>query len=240
MPDVVIDDKQKKFMLIRSLPESLSVIFTVSSAQTDMTVESLYALVRAEINRKSNLHNHQGKQLIDTKPSIVPRALMAQRRNNLNKYRSQINIERSGGIGKKKSVFYYSRKPGHFKKVCRRRIADEKKNGKNNNSWRNNFDKNNHSSYQNNENNQQVNMQGLVSALRTLLTQNQNSPNVSNQISYNGWMARGKFRSNVAEFSEEKKSMIKVFIKQKRRTISVRRTDLKRHNDGIKPILKHF
>ncbi len=49
-------------------------------------------------------------------------------------------------------------------------------------------------------------MQALVIAQRTLLTQNQNSSNGSNQIPYNGWMAKVKYRSNVAELSEEKTS----------------------------------
>ncbi len=57
MQNVVIDDKQKKSMLIRWLPESLSVISTVSSAQKYMTIESFDALVRAEIDRKSYPHN---------------------------------------------------------------------------------------------------------------------------------------------------------------------------------------
>ena len=54
---VAYDDQTKKSMIIRSLPESLSVISTVASAQNDMTLESLDALVRAEIDRKKNPHN---------------------------------------------------------------------------------------------------------------------------------------------------------------------------------------
>lgn len=39
-------------MLIRAVPESLSVISIASSAQKDVSIERLDALVRAEIDRK--------------------------------------------------------------------------------------------------------------------------------------------------------------------------------------------
>ena len=51
MQNVAIDDRQKKSMPIRSLPESLSVISTVASSQPDMTIESLDALVRVDLDR---------------------------------------------------------------------------------------------------------------------------------------------------------------------------------------------
>ena len=60
MQNFAIDNRQKKSMLINSLPESLSTISTVSSAPVNMTVESLDALVRAEIDRRNNPHNRQG------------------------------------------------------------------------------------------------------------------------------------------------------------------------------------
>ena len=57
---VDIDNAKKKSMIIRSLPESLHVVATVSSAHADMTLESLDALIRAELDRKKNPHNPQG------------------------------------------------------------------------------------------------------------------------------------------------------------------------------------
>ncbi len=50
--NVYIKEKVKKSMIIRYLPESLSFLCTVASAQPDMTVETLNALIRAELNRK--------------------------------------------------------------------------------------------------------------------------------------------------------------------------------------------
>ncbi len=47
-------------MLIRSLPESLPFICTVSSEQARMTIEQFDALVRAELDCTSNPHNLQG------------------------------------------------------------------------------------------------------------------------------------------------------------------------------------
>lgn len=60
MRNVTSDDRQKKSMLIKSLPESLSAISTVSSAQADLTVERVDALVSAELDHKSNPQNLQG------------------------------------------------------------------------------------------------------------------------------------------------------------------------------------
>ena len=48
-------------MLIRLLPVSLYVISTVASAQADMTLESLNALVRAELDQKKSRNSPQGK-----------------------------------------------------------------------------------------------------------------------------------------------------------------------------------
>ena len=62
MLNVAIDDGQKKLMLLRYLPESLSVISTVASAQQNMNIESLDDLVRAELDRKKNPNNTQDKK----------------------------------------------------------------------------------------------------------------------------------------------------------------------------------
>ncbi len=45
-----------------SLPESLSVISTVASAQQEMTIESLDVPDPAELDMKKNPHNPQGKR----------------------------------------------------------------------------------------------------------------------------------------------------------------------------------
>ena len=62
MQSVSNDERQKKSMLVYSLPESLSVISTLASVQQEMTVENLNALIHAQIDRKKNQHNPQGKR----------------------------------------------------------------------------------------------------------------------------------------------------------------------------------
>ncbi len=49
--------------LIRSLPESLSVISPVASAQQDMTIESLDSLKRSKSDRTNTPHNPQGQKV---------------------------------------------------------------------------------------------------------------------------------------------------------------------------------
>ncbi len=62
MQNLWIDERQKKSMLIHSLPESLSTISTSPSAQQEITTESFDALIWAELDRKKNPHNMQDKQ----------------------------------------------------------------------------------------------------------------------------------------------------------------------------------
>lgn len=52
MQNVSIENNQKKSILVRSLPEPLSFISTVSISQSNMTIEGLDALVRAELDQK--------------------------------------------------------------------------------------------------------------------------------------------------------------------------------------------
>ncbi len=63
-------------MLIQSLPKSLSFLCTVASAQPDMTVETLNALVRGEIDRKENPNSLQGLNL---NTNIAPKAKQAKK-----------------------------------------------------------------------------------------------------------------------------------------------------------------
>lgn len=86
-------------MMIRSLPESLSVISTVTSAQVDMSIEGLDALVRAELNLKKNPHNPQGRG--------VPRA-------------NQTQIELQTGQGIENDKCHLCKKKGNFKKYFRK------------------------------------------------------------------------------------------------------------------------
>ncbi len=49
-------------MGIRSFPECLTIILTVASAQQEMSIGSLNAIVCAEIDRKKDSHNPHCKQ----------------------------------------------------------------------------------------------------------------------------------------------------------------------------------
>ncbi len=73
-----IDEKVKKSMLIRSLPEYLPILCTVASAQPAKTVETLYALIRAELHQKKNPNNLQG---LNRNSSITPKASQAKKRH---------------------------------------------------------------------------------------------------------------------------------------------------------------
>ncbi len=59
MYNVSIYNRQNKSMLTRSLPESLSVVSTVSSAKAEMKIEQFETLVLAKLDRKRNPHNLQ-------------------------------------------------------------------------------------------------------------------------------------------------------------------------------------
>ncbi len=58
--NVYIEEKVKKSMLIRSLPESLSFLSIGACSQSDMTVETLDTLNRVKRHGKNNPNNLQG------------------------------------------------------------------------------------------------------------------------------------------------------------------------------------
>ena len=99
--NVSIQDRQKKSIPIRSRPESLPVICPVSSAQADMTIESLDALIGAELDRKRNSNYLQGlnRNSIDLPEAIELNAetmsnlyLKFAQRNNILTFRSVSSI----------------------------------------------------------------------------------------------------------------------------------------------------
>ena len=195
--NVAIDEKQKKSLLIRTFPESLRVISTVSNCQPDMTVEAIDALVRAELDLKNNPNKSLANE------SIFQTRLKANSAQGKFKNRPK-SLNRNNSF-KKKGNCYYCGKPGHFKIVCRKRIADEKRaTGNNRNKPRNSRSWGGSSNHNNN-------IQGLISSLQNLAN-NMNTSNARNQEQnsspaenfFRGYMAQAKFRSNIAEISEKK------------------------------------
>ena len=116
--DAYIQDKLKKSMLIGSLSESLSFPCTVPSAQPDMSVETLDALIHAELDRKKNPNNLQS---FNRNVSITPKTNQAK-----NQQGNGQRFNRNGNKGRRKKVdCHYSGKYGHLKRVCRERLQDQ-------------------------------------------------------------------------------------------------------------------
>ncbi len=206
-------------MLIRSLPTSLSFLCTFASAQPDMTVETLAALIRAELDRKKNPNNFQG---LNRNTSVTPKANQAKNQKG-NGQRFNQNGNKGG---RKKGNCHHCGKYGHFKRVCRKRLHDRNRqynnqpnnatnpNKTNNQNQCNNFGFNNRNN-SNNSNNQgnisqskndiqtMVN-QTLVSALRNFSSSNAGSQPTFFNHSFGGFLASIKFRSNLAESSTVK------------------------------------
>ncbi len=102
-------------MLILSLPESLSVISTVSSAQEDMTIEGLDALIRAELDRK---RNPRKPQRLNENSINLPKENRAERRN----YDQAVPQIRTKKNIKKRRNCHYCGKRSHYKRACRNHI----------------------------------------------------------------------------------------------------------------------
>ncbi len=110
-----IDENQAKFMLIRSIPECLSVIPTVVSSQQELIIECLDVLIWAEIDRKKNPHNPQGKQCISSTNLLLPKPHLVRSSGNVWKN----NNNKMNPIGKKGKCHWY-KKPVRFKGECRK------------------------------------------------------------------------------------------------------------------------
>ncbi len=108
---------------------------------------------------------------------------------------------------KKKGDCHYCRKLGHYKRVCRKKIADDKrKNNQNTNnhgSWntQGNNSNNNSNQSQNLSNRNREDLRGLISAVQNLVASTTNNQRPIHP-DYEGFMAKIKFRSNIAEISE--------------------------------------
>ena len=183
--NVEIDDAQKKSMLIRTLPESMSVISTVVSAQAGMSLESLDALIRAELDRKNNPYNPQGKGK-DMKANFVKHGRPGPSRQGPH-------------VQKKIGKCHYCGKPGHYKRECRKFKAWQDKKDKRNRqgnrpqrgrgngqgNWNGNGNNNPNNRGQGNNqpnfgNNQQIDIQNMLSTLQALFCSK--SADVATQI----------------------------------------------------------
>ncbi len=117
--NVYLGEKVKQSMLIRSLPESLSFLWTVASVQPDMTVETLEALIRAELNRKKNSKNLEG---LNHNTRIPSKANQAK-----NQQEDSQKLKRHGNKWRhKKGNSHYYGICGYFKRVRRKRLQDQK------------------------------------------------------------------------------------------------------------------
>ena len=117
--DVELSEEDRASKLIRSLPESFSPIAMFCSL-TDSNFDKIVSAVQSEIARRSNPHNPQ-----NSSSSTQPRANISKRGN-----RRSNNKNARGGIrkntGSSRDNCHYCGKKGHFKIVCRKRIADER------------------------------------------------------------------------------------------------------------------
>ncbi len=60
LQDINVTEAEKKSLIIRSLPKSMSLISTVVSATPTMTMEAIDALVRRDIESEKNPNNQKG------------------------------------------------------------------------------------------------------------------------------------------------------------------------------------
>lgn len=100
-----------------------------------MTIDGLDALVRAELDRKKNPENKQERQsrahpALESTPRVNNQQMPRNRRHSTpniqGRFRRGLQTPCNGSGVRKKCHCYYCGKPGHFKKVCRKRIADVK------------------------------------------------------------------------------------------------------------------
>ena len=197
MQNVSIDDKQKKSMLIRSLPESFSVISTVASAQSEMNIESLDALVRAELDRKKNPHNKQGM--------LHAKANIAERRNQEMPWASR--NQALHGLRKKKRKCHHCGKPGHYKRECRKFKPFIKKKNREKATqqpWRNNTNQDGNGSQ--NRQNQPFELKGLLTCLANYAKSHTIPTTQTPDPPFGGFMEKVKFQSHVAQITEHKTS----------------------------------
>ncbi len=68
LQNINITEAERKSLIIRSLPKSMSVISTVASAAPTMNLDAIDALVREEIERENNTPNQKGNT--KTQPSV--------------------------------------------------------------------------------------------------------------------------------------------------------------------------
>ena len=120
LQNITITEAEKTSLIIPSLRKSMSVISTVVRATPTMTIDATDALVREEIEREKNPNYQKGK------PKDQPSANTVQRvQHNSNRNNRRGNSSNSNNLKPKNPI----RKDGlcHFKRVCRKKIADEKR-----------------------------------------------------------------------------------------------------------------
>lgn len=140
MENITIDYGKKKFMTIRSLLQSFSVISTVLSAQVGMNIELFHTLLCAEIDRINNPHNLLRKYRIFIANDDFPITSKFSRKQNhrfKDSYQHQ-TISKNGGNNYEKKIVL-SWQLGHLQKVCQKIIAEQTRNR---GSYPNNYNKN--------------------------------------------------------------------------------------------------
>ncbi len=213
LQNINITEAEKK-SLIRSLPKSMSVISIVVSATPNMKFDAIDALVREEIEREKNPNNRKGNTKTQTSANTAQRVQQnSNRHDRCGNFLDSNNLKYNNLVGEE-GVCYYCGKPGHFKRVCHKKIADDKRRQNNsvnhhnnyqcNKSWQNQIQRSSNSTQNNwNCNDQNISksdVQALTSAVQSLM----NNSSINNQNQFGGFMAQVKFRSNIAELSETK------------------------------------
>ena len=106
---------------------------------------------------------------------------------------------------KKKDRCHHCGKLGHFKRECRKLKRELENKPRNSGGFQNGNNRGNNSWNNNNNQNNNFNPQSLLTELRNIISENkrQDVPPPP-PPAFNGFMAKLKFRANVAELSEEK------------------------------------
>ena len=207
--DEDLSDKEKISRLVRTLPESLATIAMISNLLGSL--ENVESAIRAEVDRKKSPNKKQDGALFS-------QANVTQTRPR----EGRSSDRRPEDPRKKKRKCNYCHKPGHLAKDCYLRRADEargrevrKEFRRNKRNRRNQFEPNRFQGWQNNrfprqrngshgQPDQDEDAQALIANAAAAAVRAYNNQQNPHQANFRGFMAKLKYRSNVASLSDEK------------------------------------
>ncbi len=102
LQNVTINEAEKKSLIIRSLPKSMSVISTVFSATPTITMDAIDAIVREEIEHEKNPNNQKRNTKTQPSANTAQRVQHNSNRNNRRGNSSNSNNLKPNNLIRKK------------------------------------------------------------------------------------------------------------------------------------------